>query len=620
VGSVLLRANVFVAHACVVLALAGCPGERETSREPALEPPTASFSDSWLDLQVNEEVLALLQAQLLDLQRGMGNLALPDAGARHWFSGSVRTRDVDHLGPYRPSELPVRFGVEEASVSYASQRTLARDELSLLKPLFHEVYLVRDARLAAKRGRFLDDDRRSYEVTVGVSLLGTGRDGGLVDADGVLLMEAELRSEASEGTRAVWDFTSAEVLSLSVRRRLDGPLFEDVLPQWVSEPLRTELQRSRHEEYVDSAFADPQGFERPTKYWDPVSHDRHPALSVVDVDGDGLDELYVMARWGPNILLSRQPDGTWVDRAPELGLDVVDHSSAALFADLDNDGDIDVLVGRTLERSVLLMQEQGVFVDRSLEAGASMPRLVSGVSAADVDGDGLLDLHIATYGRKVPPELAPELWPEDEAERFALLAQEPILDAAGPANVLLRNLGGGAFADVSHSSGLAVQRQSFHGSFADVDGDSAPDLYLANDFAPNTLLLNDGTGKYSPAPGKEPGQGFGMGASFGDIDGDGDPDLYLSNMYSKAGERVLAALPGVDGRYAPMARGNSLLRNDGGSFVRVSGRTEETAQVEASGWSWSGLMSDLDSDGWLDLAVLNGYFTPPRRHALPVDI
>jgi hypothetical protein len=111
-----------------------------------------------------------------------------------------------------------------------------------------------------------------------------------------------------------------------------------------------------------------------------------------------------------------------------------------------------------------------------------------------------------------------------------------------------------------------------------------------------------------------------MGASFGDIDGDGDPDLYVSNMYSKAGERVLSALPDVEGRYAHMARGNSLLRNDNGSFVRISGRTQGTAQVEASGWSWSGLLSDLDSDGWLDVAVLNGYFTPPPRHALPVDI
>ena len=74
------------------------------------------------------------------------------------------------------------------------------------------------------------------------------------------------------------------------------------------------------------------------------------------------------------------------------------------------------------------------------------------------------------------------------------------------------------------------------------------------------------------------------------------------------------------GRYAEMARGNSLLRNDGGRFTRISGRTADSAQVEASGWSWSGLLTDLDSDGALDVAVLNGYFTPPPRHALPVDI
>jgi hypothetical protein len=154
-----------------------------------------------------------------------------------------------------------------------------------------------------------------------------------------------------------------------------------------------------------------------------------------------------------------------------------------------------------------------------------------------------------------------------------------------------------------------------------VDGDGDPDLYLANDFAPNRLLVNRGDGTFAPSPDEGAiDQGFGMGASFGDIDGDGDPDLYVSNMYSKAGERVLRALPDVDPRYASMARGNSLLRNDGGRFTRISGRTPDTAQVEASGWSWSGLLRDLDADGRLDVAVLNGYFTPPRRHALPVDI
>lgn len=614
------RATALLMCASMLAASLGCGGAG-SAQAPAPTPPSPlSFSEAWLALEVNEEVLALLQTQLLDLQRGMGNLALPDTRSRHWFADSVRTRDVEQVGPYGPAALPARFGVEQARVNLALPITMARGELSLLEPLFSAVDIVDDARLAAKSGRFVTDDRRTYEVTVGLSLLGRDRSGVLVDAQGSMLMEARLRAAAIEGTRAAWEFTSTEVTSITVRRRVDGAMFKDVLPERVPEPLRTELQRSRHEEYVDAAFADPKGFERPTGFWDPVSHDRHPALSVVDVDGDGLDELYVMARWGPNILLAQQPDGTWIDRAPALGLDLRDHSSAALFADFDNDGDVDVLVGRTLERSVLLMQEDGAFVDRSAQAGAPLPRLVSGIAAADIDGDGLLDLHVATYGRKVPSEFAPELWPEDQTERSLLFAREPILDAAGPSNVLLRNLGGGAFADVSADAGVAVQRQSFHGSFADVDGDGDPDLYLANDFAPNTLLLNDGLGRFALAGGAQGDQGFGMGASFGDIDGDGDPDLYVSNMYSKAGERVLSALPDVEGRYAHMARGNALLRNDNGSFVRISGRTQGTAQVEASGWSWSGLLRDLDSDGWLDVAVLNGYFTPPPRHALPVDI
>ncbi len=610
--------SLLVAAALAVHAGCGAP---QPPQPPAPSEPTPSFGEAWLALQLDEEVLALLQAHLHPLRRGMGNLALPDLASREAFASSVEVVDLTALGPFGPSSLPARFHVEEAPVTLGAPRAVARDEIALLAPLFARMDRLIDAGLSAKRGRFLDAGKRRFEVTVGITALGVEPDGALLDASGLATAEAVQASPAEPGVRARWEFTAFRIDALTVRRRAEGPVFAEVLRERMQPELAARAARSLHEEYVDAAMADPVHFVPPSRWWDPVSHDRHPALSVVDVDGDGRDELYVMARWGPNMLLAQGPDGLLIDRAPELGLDLADHSSAALFADLDNDGDVDLLLGRTLERSVLLLQEDGRFVDRSAAAGVPLPRLVSGLSAADVDGDGRLDLFAATYGRKVGPEFAPELWPADETERSLLVGRSPILDAGGPSNVLLRNLGGGRFADVSREAGVADQRQTFQGSFGDVDGDGDPDLYLANDFAPNRLLVNRGDGTFAPSPDEGAiDQGFGMGASFGDIDGDGDPDLYVSNMYSKAGERVLRALPDVDPRYASMARGNSLLRNDGGHFTRISGRTPDTAQVEASGWSWSGLLRDLDADGRLDVAVLNGYFTPPRRHALPVDI
>jgi hypothetical protein len=113
--------------------------------------------------------------------------------------------------------------------------------------------------------------------------------------------------------------------------------------------------------------------------------------------------------------------------------------------------------------------------------------------------------------------------------------------------------------------------------------------------------------------------GFGMGVSWGDYDGDGRQDLYVSNMYSKAGRRVLEQLPGLDPRLDQSTRGNSLFRNDGERFTRVSGLKAPSLLVERAGWSWGSQFADLDNDASLDLYALNGFFTVPAPFDSPFD-
>jgi hypothetical protein len=182
----------------------------------------------------------------------------------------------------------------------------------------------------------------------------------------------------------------------------------------------------------------------------------------------------------------------------------------------------------------------------------------------------------------------------------------------GPRNVLLKNVGG-LFEEVSDPAATPWVN-TYQATWADVDDDRDPDLYLANDFAPNRLLRND-SGRFVDVT-QESGTadlGFSMGASFSDFDGDGRLDLYVSNMESNAGQRLMDAIPGVDPRYRKMAAGNSLLRNiDGQRFERVAGG-------ERAGWSWGGHFVDIDLDGREDLHVPAGYYTAPEAVALPVD-
>ena len=329
----------------------------------------------------------------------------------------------------------------------------------------------------------------------------------------------------------------------------------------------------------------------------------HEGFALGDANGDGLDDLYVAQPGGlPNRLFLRQADGTARDAAALAGVDFLDASRSALFADFDNDGDQDLAV--ELDPHVLLLQNDGTgkFTER---ARASAPSTTS-LSAVDYDSDGDLDLYCCGY-----------ILPDS-----ANVTPLPYHDANnGRPNTLLRNdatpaAAAWTFVDATRESGLDEnnRRFSFAASWEDYDDDGDLDCYVANDFGRNNLYRNE-SGQFrdvAAAAGVED-MAAGMGVSWGDYDGDGDFDLYVSNMFSSAGERVayqrkFHAEDDAQTRagFQRHARGNSLFRNRGdGTFEDVS----ERAGVTMGRWAWGSLFVDLDEDGWQDLYVPNGFVT-----------
>jgi len=324
----------------------------------------------------------------------------------------------------------------------------------------------------------------------------------------------------------------------------------------------------------------------------------HQGMALGDVNGDALEDLYICQPGGvPNRLYVQRPDGTAVDRSAEAGVDILDRSRSALWVDLDNDGDQDLVIAT--DASLLVMANDGtaMFSDAAVvETGTS-----TSLSAADYDADGDLDLYVCGYSAPTGAENAPV--PYHDANN-------------GHRNHLLRNDGEWKFVDVTAATGMDEhnRRYSFAASWDDFDNDGDLDLYVANDFGRNNLYRND-SGRFRDIAAEAGVEDIsaGMGVSWGDFNRDGWMDIYVSNMFSSAGNRVAYQRrfrPRDDDSTRRMfqrhARGNTLFENTGnGTFRDVS----EPAKVTMGRWAWGSLFADINNDGLEDILVTNGLAT-----------
>jgi Tfp pilus assembly protein PilF/peroxiredoxin len=339
----------------------------------------------------------------------------------------------------------------------------------------------------------------------------------------------------------------------------------------------------------------------------------HHGVSVGDADGDGLEDLYVAQPAGlPNRLYRARGDGTFEDVTERAGLGVLDDTAQSLFADVDNDGDQDLVLATATRPLLFLNDGSGHFspVADAFQFQQPLQGALTSIAMADYDRDGFLDLYLCVYAYFYGAS-------EEKAG-----TPMPYYNArSGPPGVLFRNDGHGRFVEVTQESGLGVGNDRYHfaAAWADYDNDGWPDLLVANDFGAKNLYHNRGRqdGKVTfedvAAEAGVLDYGAGMSAAFFDYDNDGLLDIYTGNMWSASGLRVTSAPtfmpdapPEVRALYRRHARGNSLYRNLGDG--RFEERTLE-AHAEMGRWAWSSDALDFDSDGWEDLYVVNGMLT-----------
>jgi hypothetical protein len=607
------------------------------SNQPALSADNALVRS----IVTAEETSLVLTRKLNVLAEGLLDLRLPgpSTAAAPVFAPSVATVDI---GP-----LPVLSATNELLVesrpwplSHSSNRTA---QVDLWRPLLDAVAFFEYAKFSIIDGAHPDGDMWRYEAACAFEALAKMKSGEWRSLHADLKLKWE-RAKTVDGKAGEWQITTwiTEQMQWNASPKR---LFVEVLDTALRPPQDPEsLRRSGHYEATLKFYRD--GMKKlPHPYFAPISANQKEGIAVADVNGDGFDDIYITVRLGKNMLLINHGDGTFSEEAAKYHLDLPGHTTCAIFADFDNDGDLDVILGRSLLRTTYLENRGGVFYQHPIPK--FMPMAVISMSAADYNGDGLLDVYLCTYRPAAPAgsgtgggfaqaekegdfDWPDEFFPADVARDFRRRLKEhkqshgvTVLDQLGPPNVLLINRGGGRFEPAPENSTVGLWRNSLQATWCDYNQDGRPDLYIANDWGMNVLFRNDGPAGFTDVT-SEAGlvyYGFSMGASFGDYDNDGRDDLYVSNMYSEPGRRITARVPRLNKMFAESASGNYLYHHEAdGKFKQVAGVQAPAMTVQKAGWSWGGGFADFNNDGFLDLYVLNGYYTAPEELSSGIDL
>jgi tetratricopeptide (TPR) repeat protein len=311
-----------------------------------------------------------------------------------------------------------------------------------------------------------------------------------------------------------------------------------------------------------------------------------------DYNNDGcMDFLVLRGGWefGMRMSLMRNNcDGTFTDVTHASGLDnMVFPTQTAVFADIDNDGYLDLFVGAEKAPSHLFHNKgDGTFEDISHTAGVDTAAFTKGVAAADFDNDGYLDLYVSNFGG---------------------------------GNFLYHNNHNLTFTDVAREAGVQAPYSSFATWFFDYDNDGWPDIFVAS-YANYTvdqvmrsylglptqaetlkLYRNMHNGTFEDVT-EQVGlnkEYMPMGAGFGDVDNDGYLDIYLG-----MGNPSFASLmPHV------------LLRNNAGKeFVDITASSGTGELHKGHGISFA----DLERNGHEDIVAEIGGAVPSDKHAMRV--
>ena len=342
-------------------------------------------------------------------------------------------------------------------------------------------------------------------------------------------------------------------------------------------------------------------------------------VAVGDLNNDGLQDLFFTGNQVENKLYINQGNLTFEDVTAHAGIGGDDRwDTGVTMADVNHDGWMDIYVsvsGKWTSTKNLLYLNNGLddsgmptFTESAEAAGIADQGRSTQATFFDYDKDGDLDLYVANYPYTSFKTM-------NATYRFLMDKKEP-----EKSDKFYQNQGDGTFKDVTDKAGLLNFGLSLGVVVDDFNQDGWEDIYVSNDFAtPDYFYFNNGDGTFAEMIKETTAHTsyFGMGIDAGDLNNDGLPDLVQMDMTPEDNRRNKANMASMNPNafYEMIGLGlhfqymqNGVQLNQGvkdNGYPHFSDMARITG-MSSTDWSWAGLITDLDNDGWKDVFITNG--------------
>jgi hypothetical protein len=343
-------------------------------------------------------------------------------------------------------------------------------------------------------------------------------------------------------------------------------------------------------------------------------------VAIGDVNNDGLPDIYFTANMKKNRLFLNKGNFKFEDITDSAGVGGnKPWDTGVLMVDVNSDGFLDIYVsnagnreGNNHDNDLYINNGDLTFTERASEYNLATSGFSTHASFFDYDKDGDLDAYILNNSNVPVSSLGNAGDRTKKASEWENVPQK----LRGVGHMLLRN-DNGKFVDVSDEAGIYGSLIAFGLGIlvCDINDDTYPDIYVCNDFYERDYLyINQKDGTFSEEIEKWTSHLClsAMGIDIADINNDGLKDIFVTDMMPETDERTKAIMEfdthdifeikQSRGFYQQYIQNTLQINNGNNSFSEIA----YFSGVARTDWSWSGLIFDMDNDGYRDIYVTNG--------------